>query len=127
MNESQTLKLLIEGKYNSPSEGSTFEIEYENGGIRAITAGNNSIPLNQKDGRINDMLSEAIIFLRNLSAEGIRIGSTHGDAENDTFELFLRDFSNSGGLGTYISPLLVRLGKAEIFAGQRGAWIRAKN
>ncbi len=129
IDETETLKLLIEGEYQSPSEGSRFRIDYTDRTLIAITATGYRILLNFKDNQVNNMLAESIKFLQSLNSDGIRIGSIHGPAANDTLEIFLRNFSNSGGLGTYVAPLLKKLGKAEIFIppNQNAAWIRYKS
>jgi len=121
----------LPGIYNTPTTGSkqkTFKVVIEGNRIIAKTESGTRVSLNTKEPNLTAYFDKVRDHIASKKDIGVPIGSTHTKAKPDTLEAFLQSLSSSGGLGSYVAPILVEHFNMEYFKpqGHRGVWIRSK-
>ncbi len=118
----------------SPSGISQFSVKVEDNAIQCRTGrqhpdGKANVVFAREGLSPDEIIDKAIGFLKTKGATGIRIGSNKNKPHSNTFEAFLRDFSNKGQLGSYMPPILIKLGLAEYVppVPNINRWIRYKS
>ena len=121
----------ISGTYHTPTPGSksrTYTIHVEDQVLIATTAGRERIKLNTLFPNVEDYIQKIIDHIAGKKEVGLPIGSVHAKPQSGTLEGFLQTLSTSGGLGSYVAPILEKHFGMEYFipTGRRGVWIRQK-
>lgn len=121
----------IDGHYKTPSGRSTFSVKVVEDTIACKTGrqypdGKVNVVFARKGLSADEIIDATIKFLKDKGKSGIRIGANKDKPHPDTFEAFLRDFSDKGQLGSYMPPILLHLVRAEYFTKNRSKWIRYK-